>query len=253
MTLLAGTIWATLASWQLMAIALAFIWSGLVRSGLGFGGAALTLPLLLLVVNDPLVFLPAIGFQLIVFSMLTIATRLDNVDWRYLAKLAALLALPVAAGLVGLLSLSPIVLSAVVYGVTLVYGILYLAGRGIVSSNRVTDTALIILGGYVSGVSLTGAPLIVAVGARQLPPARLRDTLFVLWILLVIVKIGTFVAAGVDLQWQLFVLTLPFATLGHLLGLRLHARLVAGGATRFRRVVGAGLAAVSLVGLLTVL
>ena len=35
--------------WQLLATALIFIWSGFVRSGLGFGGAALGLPFLLLV------------------------------------------------------------------------------------------------------------------------------------------------------------------------------------------------------------
>ena len=144
-------------------------------------------------------------------------------------------------------------LSGVVYAVTLVYGVMYLLDRGIVSTNRWSDALLIVLGGYVSGVSLTGAPLIVAVGARRLPPARLRDTLFVMWIVLVLVKLGTFVAADVDLQWLLFAATLPFATLGHVLGLRLHARLLAGGATRFRRVVGGGLAAVSTIGLLSVL
>lgn len=253
MNLLDGTLWAALAPWQLAAIGLCFVWSGLVRSGLGFGGAALTLPLLLLVVNDPLVFLPAIGFQLLIFSLLTVATRLANVDWAYLGKLTLLLALPVAAGLVGLLKLSPVLLSAVVYIVTLAYGFMYLLDKGIVSRNRLTDGLLIMLGGYVSGVSLTGAPLIVAVGARRLPPARLRDTLFVLWIVLVVVKLGTFKAADVDMQPVLFFLTLPFATAGHLLGLRLHRRLIESGGTRFRRVVGAGLAAVSTVGLLTLL
>jgi len=253
MAILDGTVWAALAPWQLGALALAFLWSGFVRSGLGFGGAALTLPLLLLVIDDPLVFLPTIGCQLIVFSVLTIATRLYNVDWRFLGGLVLALALPVAAGLVGLLNLAPGVLSLVVYAVTLCYGLMYLLDRAIVSRSRTSDVFLILLGGYVSGVSLTGAPLIVAVGARRLPPARLRDTLFVLWIVLVVVKLGTFVAADVNLQWPLFVATLPFVTIGHVCGLRLHARLVAGGATGFRRVVGAGLAAVSVVGLLSTL
>jgi len=31
-----------LENWQLLAIALLFVWSGFVRSGLGFGGAVLT-------------------------------------------------------------------------------------------------------------------------------------------------------------------------------------------------------------------
>jgi len=253
MAMLDGTVWAALAPWQLGALAGAFLWSGFVRSGLGFGGAALTLPLLLLVLDDPLLFLPTIGCQLILFSGFTVATRLDNVDWRFLVKLVLVLAVPVAAGLVGLLSLSPTVLSVFVYAVTLFYGVMYLLDRGIVSRSRVSDVFLIVLGGYVSGVSLTGAPLIVAVGARRLPPARLRDTLFVLWIVLVVVKLGTLAAAEVDLQWQLLVLTLPFVFVGHVFGLRLHARLVEGGATGFRRWVGAGLAAVSLVGLVSTL
>lgn len=253
MTLLEGTIWAQLAPWQLAAIAACFVWSGFVRSGMGFGGAALTLPLLLLVIDDPLVFLPTIGCQLIIFSVLTIATRLDNVDWRFLGGLALALALPVAAGLIGLLNFAPSVLSIVVYVVTLFYGVMYLFDRGIVSRTRFSDIFLILLGGYVSGVSLTGAPLIVAVGARRLPPARLRDTLFVLWIVLVVIKLGTFVAADVNLQWPLFVATLPLAALGHVCGLRLHARIVAGGGSAFRRFVGAGLAAVSVVGLLSAL
>lgn len=51
---------------------LIFIWSGFVRSGLGFGGAVLSLPFLLLVLDDPLVFLPIIAVHLLVFSSLTI-------------------------------------------------------------------------------------------------------------------------------------------------------------------------------------
>jgi uncharacterized membrane protein YfcA len=34
-----------------------FIWSGFVRSGLGFGGAALALPLMLLIYDQPLLVL----------------------------------------------------------------------------------------------------------------------------------------------------------------------------------------------------
>ena len=45
-------------SGQFLAIALIFIWTGFVRTGIGFGGAALGLPLLLLVDDKPLVFFP---------------------------------------------------------------------------------------------------------------------------------------------------------------------------------------------------
>ena len=61
-----------LALYQYVLIGLIFIWSGFVRSGLGFGGAVLSLPFLLLVLDDPLVFLPIIAVHLLVFSSLTI-------------------------------------------------------------------------------------------------------------------------------------------------------------------------------------
>ncbi|MFK7862332.1 MAG: hypothetical protein AB8B64_26225 [Granulosicoccus sp.] len=55
---------ASVSGWKLLAIAAGFDWSGFVRSGLGFGGAALTLPLLLLVHNDVLLNLLAAAFLL---------------------------------------------------------------------------------------------------------------------------------------------------------------------------------------------
>jgi hypothetical protein len=48
--------------YQYVLIALIFVWSGFVRSGLGFGGAVMSLPFLLLIDNQPLVFLPIIVF-----------------------------------------------------------------------------------------------------------------------------------------------------------------------------------------------
>ena len=57
---------------QYLLIGLIFVWSGFVRSGLGFGGAVLSLPFLLLVHDDPLVFLPLIAAHLLLFSSLTV-------------------------------------------------------------------------------------------------------------------------------------------------------------------------------------
>ena len=66
-----------LESWQYATIAVLFVWSGFVRSGLGFGGAVLTLPFLLMVYNAPLVFLPIISVHLLFFSLLTVLRRWD--------------------------------------------------------------------------------------------------------------------------------------------------------------------------------
>ena len=70
--------------WQYAAIGLIFVWGGFVRSGLGFGGAALTLPLLLLIVDSPIYVLPIIAVHLLFFGSLTVGTSLGRVDWRYL-------------------------------------------------------------------------------------------------------------------------------------------------------------------------
>ena len=63
---------ADLLPYQYALIALIFVWGGFVRSGLGFGGAVLTLPFLLLILNEPLVFLPIVAIHLLVFSGLTV-------------------------------------------------------------------------------------------------------------------------------------------------------------------------------------
>ena len=195
-----GSFWATLSAWQVLALSLCFVWSGFVRSGLGFGGAALALPLMLMIVNEPILLLPAICLHLLLFSSLTVASRFANVDWRYLIRLVLMLAVPFAAGLFGLLNLSGRVLSIVVYAVTLSYGLMYVLNRVLVSGNRWVDALCLAFGGYVSGVSLIGAPLIMAVSSRQLPVRQLRDTMFVVWIVLVIGKLSTSVVAAVDLQ-----------------------------------------------------
>jgi len=239
--------------WQLALIALCFVWSGFVRSGLGFGGAALSLPLLLMFNNNPLLFLPAIAFHLLFFSSLTVLTRMSNVDWRFLIKMCAALSIPFTVGLVGLLNFPATMLSAMVYGFTLVYGIGYVVNYVFTSNNKLADVLFMSFGGYVSGVSLIGAPLIVAAGGRYLAKEKLRDTFFVLWIVMVIFKLGTFVAADVNLQWRLALLTFPLAAAGHFLGLKAHQLILSGNKAYFERVIGAGLILVSIIGLFNLL
>ena len=85
---------ADLALYQYLLIGTIFIWSGFVRSGLGFGGAVLSLPFLLLVHNQALVFLPLISVQLLIFSSITLVLNnrrsqtigrehASTVDWPY--------------------------------------------------------------------------------------------------------------------------------------------------------------------------
>ena len=234
---------------QFIAIALIFIWTGFVRTGIGFGGSALGLPLLLLVVDQPLLFLPIVGTHLLFFTSITLYTRIQNVNWPVVGKVITVVIIPKVAGLVGLLSLPNDWLVIIVFCITLFYGITWLFNYTIKSHSKTVDFILLTIGGYISGTSLIGAPLIITVVARYVSKIQLRETLFVLWIILVILKMGAFVYFEVDLQWQFSLILLPFVGIGHYLGLRANDYLMNSDSGLFHRVLGAALMSISLVGL----
>lgn len=237
-------------SGQLLAISVIFIWTGFVRTGIGFGGAALGLPLLLLVDDKPLVFLPIIGTHLLFFTSLTLLSRIKNVNWPVVGKIMAIIVLPKIAGLIGLFNLPNNWLVIIVFSITLFYGLTWLFNYQIRSKSKAVDVILLALGGYISGTSLIGAPLIVAVVAKYVSRIQLRETLFVLWIILVAFKMGAFIAYDVELQWQFSLVLLPFVGVGHYIGLRTHDYLVNTDSTTFHRYLGAALISVSCAGLL---
>jgi len=248
--------------WHAVLIFLIFIWSGFVRSGLGFGGAVLSLPFLLLVHDQPLIFLPLVSVHLLVFSSLTIAQpivvagieagdwRLDtNIDWLYLRKILAITIVPKLLGVFGVISLPSHVITNFIFVIVLIYGISYLLNRQFVSNHPTLDLIFLLLGGYISGTSLIGAPLIIAVMARHLPREKLRDTLFALWFILVSIKLAAFAAAGIDLQWWAHLWLLPAAGIGHILGLKFHRYSLQVEPKRFMQFIGAALIFVALAGL----
>jgi len=233
---------------QIALVALLFVWAGFVRSGLGFGGAALGLPFMLFIYDRPIYWLPVIGAHLLFFSGLTLRTRLNSVDWSYL-KRASVFIIPAAlVGVFGLLNLPNLWLVVFIYSVTLFYALLWTLNLDIRSNNRWLDRLLLALGGYVAGTSLTGAPLMVAVFMRNVDAYRLRNTLFVLWFILVSIKMSTFAAVGVDLHLLDALLLLPVAAIGHVLGLRTHEFILRNDQL-FKRVIGLMLALVSGLGL----
>lgn len=242
-----------LSSYQWLGLGLAFAWTGFVRTGLGFGGAALGLPFMLLLLPDPQFFLPVIGLHLLFFSSLTLFKRIQNVDWRVVRNVMLILLVPKLLGVVGLLSLPSTWLTLFVFLITAVYGVLWLLQIEVRSQNRWIDALLLILGGYVSGTSLIGAPLIVAVVVRYVERERLRETLFILWLILVVLKLTAFSVAGVPLHVDLALLLLPLAAIGHIIGLKVHDHLLKTGEQHFRRVIGLGLLLVSLLGIVQLL
>lgn len=234
---------------QTIAIALLFVWTGFVRTGLGFGGAALGLPLLLFIDNHPLLWLPIIGIHLLFFSGLTLRTRLQNVDWAYLRHSSFYIMPAAIAGVFGLVHLPVMWLNMLIYSISLFYGFIWVLNRTIASRYDWTDKMLLAFGGYVAGTSLTGAPLMVAVYMRNVSREKLRDTLFVLWFILVSIKMITYVALSVDLHWMAALALLPIAAIGHYLGLRSHEAITRNDVA-FKRWVGGGLVLVSALGLL---
>ena len=233
---------------QIILTGLIFIWTGFVRSGLGFGGGALGIPLMLLVYPEPLFWIPVIGTHLLFFSSLTLRTRLNNVNWAYLQRSTTFIVPAALVGVFGLLNLPTNWVLIFIYGVTLFYALIWVMDLAIESHSRLVDHSLLLLGGYVAGTSLTGAPLMVAVFMRNVSRAQLRNTLFVLWFTLVTIKMSAFAMLGVDLHTLSALALLPVATIGHLVGLKTHDAILKND-QQFKRWIGAGLILVSLLGL----
>ncbi len=225
------------------------MWTGFVRTGLGFGGAALGLPLMLLVGESPVYWLPVIGIHLLLFSSLSLSKSIREVDWRYLKGALMWIIPPTLVGVFGLIELSDIVMIVFVYSVTIFYAIIWIFNQKITSHSPWVDKLLLIIGGYVAGISLTGAPLIVTVFMRHVVRQYLRNTLFVLWFILVSIKMLTFVAMDVMIDWQLSILLIPVAAIGHMVGLKLHNKIIVND-QQFKKWIGLALLLISSFGLL---
>jgi uncharacterized membrane protein YfcA len=237
---------------ELSFIAMIFVWTGFVRTGIGFGGAALGLPFMLLIFNSPIYWLPIVSAHLLFFSGLTLAASLNEVDWKAL-KASLWWIMPSAlVGVFGLINLPNQWLVIFVYSVTLFYSLIWLFDKAIESHNPVVDKILLIVGGYVTGATLTGAPLIVAVLANHVNRAQLRNTLFVLWVMLVSLKMITFLSLGVEIDWALALILFPIVAVGHVIGLKLHNKIIENERI-FKRFLGVILLVISLIGLFNVL
>jgi uncharacterized membrane protein YfcA len=229
-------------------VALVFVWSGFVRSGLGFGGAALSLPLLLFIFDKPLYWLPIVGSQLLLFSALTLRTRIANVDWAVLRKTSVYILPAKMAGVFGLISLPALWLVSLIYTITLIYGILWLFNLNIRGGKGWIANLFLVIGGYFSGTSLTGAPPIVAVFTQIVKPSQLRDTLFGLWFILVTIKLATLALFDIDLQFASTVILTPIALIGHVIGMKAHQFMLNNNEI-FKPVLGGALTAICLLGL----
>jgi len=252
---------------QCLLIAAIFIWSGFVRSGLGFGGAVLSLPFLLLVHNDALIYLPIISLQLMFFSGLILyhnhrdrkkhlirgITKEGTIAWPYLKKALLIMMIPKIIGVFGLVTFPSTVMGIIIFSIVSVYAVSYILDKPFTSNHKWLDITFLMLGGYVSGTSLIGAPLLAAVFASHVSKHQLRDTLFALWFILVGIKIAAFIYLNVEFQLIHQLWLLPCAGLGHLLGLKFHKKLQDTDSVVFYRIMGCVLLIVSFVGLVRTL
>jgi hypothetical protein len=188
------------------------------------------------VLYAPLVFLPIIAVHLLVFSSLTIwmnnrrsqsdksgqtltgfgpdaavTAPESTVDWPYLWRMLRIIIVLKLIGVFGLFTLPANVLSAIIFVVVAIYSVSYIFNRPFRSNSKAVDVGLLMAGGYISGTSLIGGPLIIAVAAQHLPREKLRDTVFGLWFILVLIKLAASIWVGLDLQLihHLWLLPLP--------------------------------------------
>ena len=239
-------------SFEILFISLIFVWIGFVRTGLGFGGAVLGLPLLMLVGGSPIDWLPIIGIHLLFFSGIALARSLNTIDWSYLKRSLPWILPAKIIGVIGLISLPPIVMTLIVYSITSFYALTWMLNYNIASREGWVSRLLLILGGYISGTSLNGAPLLVAVYMQNIDVKRLRNTLFVLWFLLVTIKMSAFLIVDVYINWKFSLMLIPVAALGHFVGLKVHDRIIEND-KQFKRWMGSVLILICIAGLSKVL
>ena len=237
---------------ELLMIAIIFTWIGFVRTGLGFGGAVLGLPILMLIGGSPIDWLPIIGIHLLFFSSITLSNSLRQVDWQYLKKSLPWILPAKIIGVIGLLSLPPNVMTVIVYLITILYSLTWINNSQIISKKTWVNNLLLFFGGYLSGTSLMGGVLLVAVYMNHIDLKKLRNTLFVLWFFLVSIKMVAFMAVGVYIDWRFSLMLIPVAALGHFIGLRMHERMIKSDA-KFKCWMGGVLIIVCMVGLLKVI
>ncbi|MDH5370512.1 MAG: TSUP family transporter, partial [Gammaproteobacteria bacterium] len=166
----------------------------------------------------------------------------------YLKKSSIYIIPPALVGVFGLITLPNHWLIIFIYSVTLFYAVIWFLNMNIRSNNQWLDRLLLAIGGYVAGTSLTGAPLMVAVYMRNVAAEQLRNTLFVLWFILVSIKMATFKTLGVDIHLLTALYLIPVAAIGHIIGLKTHD-LILKNDQQFKRVIGAVLIIISVLGL----
>lgn len=228
---------------------ISFWWSGFVRAGLGFGGAGLMYPIAFLVVDSVIFIVPIVGVHLLIFTGITLAKGgYKKVDWPTVGKLL-LVCLPAKIiGVFGLLQMPDFWLLMSVYAILIFYSISYILNIKMKPSGWV-NVPILLFGAYMSGLTLAGAPLIAAVALQYLRKEQARESMYVIWIVMVVIKMSTLIYYDVDLQLEYHLWLLPVAFVGNYMGSKMHDRLQEMQGEVFYRWMGIALLTLSLTGL----
>jgi hypothetical protein len=159
------------------------------------------------------------------------------------------MALSKLAGAVGLLILPSNQTALLIYLLVALYAIRYIIDRPLKSTSKIADAVFLVLGTYVSGISLIGAPPVIPVELRHVTISEFRNTMFVVWWVLVSIKLVALDSAGNNLQITAALMLLPFAGVSHALGIRFHQHVMERGSEHFSRLISGVLLAMSAAGL----
>jgi hypothetical protein len=161
--------------------------------------------------------------------------------------------IPKLAGVIGLLVLPTDLMNIIIFVLIAGYSLTYILDKPMQSNSRVLDTIFLVVAAYISGTSLMGGPLVIAVALRHVKPEDFRNTLFALWCVLVTIKLIAFVIAKIDIQLMAALWLLPFAGIGHFIGLHFHKDLLKRDNRQFYQILGWVLLGTSFVGLAQVI
>ena len=85
--------------------------------------------------------------------------------------------IPKLAGVIGLLVLPTALMNIIIFSLIAGYSLTYILGRPMQSNSPIVDVIFLVAAAYISGTSLIGGPLVIAVALRHVKPHEFRNTL----------------------------------------------------------------------------
>ena len=114
-----------------------------------------------------------------------------TVNWPFVRYTLLIMIVPKLAGVIGLLMLPTDLMNIIIFTLITGYALTYIFDKPLQSNSRTVDVILLAAAAYISGTSLIGGPLVIAVALRHIKPHEFRNTLFMVWWILVSIKLNS--------------------------------------------------------------